>query len=469
MMPNTRPNLLFVFADQLRAREIDDPLSPLITPAYQRLCAEGQRFGNMVANCPVCTPSRAMLLTGQYPLANRVVANDLPLPEDSVTIGRLLADAGYRTGYVGKWHLDGSPRDGFTPPGPRRHGFDTWAVHNCIHNYLHSAYYGDTPDLQPIPGYEPAYQTDIAEEFIEADGDQPWSLFVSWGPPHDPYPQVPSHYQRMYDAPDLPYPATWLCDDPSLHPPGGRLRSMNLPWDPESSYRQYLAAITALDDQLSRLLLALDRTGQASRTIVVYTSDHGDMLWNHGRMFKQQPWDEAVRIPFVIRWPGQVPAGAEHDGCLSIADLTPSLLPLLGIDVPAGMEGTNCSAALCGHDRVGPESAFLLEPVSCDQSYDMAIPEWRGVRTKRHTYIRTRTAPWLLYDNLADPDQCHNLVGQPGTELLQAALESELAGFMGHTGDMFEPGERIVRRLGLCELWNKREQELHPRAPRLLE
>ena len=468
MSTSDRPNLLFVFADQLRAREMDDPASPLITPAYDRLRAEGQRFTNMVANCPVCTPSRAMLLTGQYPLANRVVANDLPLPEDAVTLGELLSGAGYRTGYVGKWHLDGSPRAGFTPPGPRRHGFGTWAVHNCIHSYLSSAYYGDEPALKPIPGYEPAYQTDLAEEFIEAGGGQPWSLFLSWGPPHDPYPQVPGHYQRLYDAPDLPYPPTWRTDDPGLHPADGPLRSCNLPWDPESSYRQYLAATTALDDQLARLLHALDRSGQAGNTIVVYTSDHGDMIWSHNRMFKQQPWDEAVRVPFVIRWPGCVPAGADHEGCLSIADLAPSLLSLMGLSVPETMEGSDCSAAFCGHDRVGPESAFLLELVSCDQSHDMAVPEWRGIRTRQHTYVRTRQAPWLLYDNLADPDQQHNLVGRDDTALLRASLESQLAGWMNRTGDRFEPGEQILRRLELTNLWNLREGELHPRAPRLL-
>ncbi|MBI2301279.1 MAG: sulfatase-like hydrolase/transferase [Armatimonadetes bacterium] len=196
-MPD-RPNLLFVFADQLRAREIDDPRHPLITPAYDRLRAEGTRCVNAVSNCPVCTPARAMLLTGQYPLANRVTVNDVPLPEDAVTIGSLLKRAGYRTGYIGKWHLDGVPRGKFTPPGPRRHGFDTWRVHNCIHDYLRSAYYADTPELLPVPGYEPEFQADLCCNFLRQQSEDPFCLFLSWGPPHNPYEQVPDWYQRLY-------------------------------------------------------------------------------------------------------------------------------------------------------------------------------------------------------------------------------------------------------------------------------
>lgn len=458
-----RPNLLFVFADQLRARD----LPRLELPAWQRLCAEGQRWTNAVTNCPVCTPARAMLLTGQYPLTNRVVANDLPLPPEAPSLGRALRAAGYRTGYIGKWHLDGVPRARFTPPGPRRHGFDHWAVHNCIHNYLHSGYYTDTPELRPIPGYEPTFQTDLALDFLAQPSADPFCLCLSWGPPHDPYDQLPEADKQRFDPDQLAYPANFAHQQPADQPPGGQLRPLVRALDPRRSYAQYLGHVAALDRELGRLLAALDARGLADNTIVVYTSDHGDMLWSHGSQMKQQPWDESVHIPFALRWPGHIPAGSLRDGCLSLVDLAPTLLTLLGVEPPAAMQGGELSPAMLG-DAPGPDSALLLDLVTCDQSWVMGVPEWRGLRTRQHTYARTHAGPWVLYDNAADPDQLHNLVGAPGAAALQAGLEAQLQSWLARTGDTFETGEGLLRRLGLVELWNARERELWRERGRLL-
>jgi arylsulfatase A-like enzyme len=464
----TRPNLLFVFADQLRARELEDPAHPLETPAFDRLCAEGTRFANAATNCPVCTPARAMLLTGQYPLTSRVVANDLPLPADAVTMGSTLRAAGYRTGYIGKWHLDGVPRARFTPPGPRRHGFDSWAVHNCTHAYLQSTYYRDSPEPLPIPGYEPVFQTDLALDFLRAPASEPFCLFLSWGPPHDPYHALPPADAARYDPARIAYPANFLRDDPAHWPPGRSLQPLLRQTDPRQALAHYYGHITALDRELGRLLAELDRLGLADNTLVVYTSDHGDMLWSHGRQMKQQPWDEAVRIPLVVRWPGHVPAASVHAGCVSLVDLPPTLLAALGVTPPPTMEGRELSGALFGVDPQGPESAFLLDLVVCDQSWVMQVPAWRGVRTRRHTYARTHEGAWVLYDNLADPDQLANLVGQPAHAALQAALEAELQAWLDRTSDAFETDEAILRRLGLTDLWNARERELWGERARLL-
>lgn len=460
-----RPNLLFVFADQLRARELDDPAHPLVTPAYDRLREEGTRCVNAVANCPVCTPSRAMLLTGQYPLTNRVPVNDIPLPEDAVTFGDVLQREGYRTGYIGKWHLDGVPRSKFTPPGPRRHGFDTWAVHNCIHDYLNSCYYRDDPTPIPIRGYEPEFQTDLAIEFLEQPSDDPFCLVLSWGPPHDPYPQVPEWFQRLYDPERIDYPPNFGPPDPSLDPNYGPFR-----WDRRRSLCCYYAHVTALDLQLMRLLETLDRTGQAERTIVVYTSDHGDMLWSHGRVMKQQPWDESVRIPFVIRWPEAVPAGRDEPVCLGIVDLAPTLLSLLGVEAPETMQGTDLAAVLRGESSEGPRSSFLMDIFAVDQGFAMGVNEWRGVRTQRHTYACWRDgACWVLYDNLADPYQLTNLARVPGHEALLDDLSRELSEWLVRTDDPFAPGLEVLRELDLVPLWNARERELHGDRGRFLE
>ncbi|NUP98692.1 MAG: sulfatase [Armatimonadetes bacterium] len=465
-----RPNLLFVFADQLRARELDDPTHPLLTPAYDRLRAEGSRCPNTVANCPVCTPSRGILLTGQYPFSNRVLCNDLPLPESAVTVGDVLQAAGYRTGYIGKWHLDGVPRAKFTPPGLRRHGFQTWAVHNCIHRYLDSAYYGDTPELRPIPGYEPEFQTDLACEFLAEGGEQPFCLFLSWGPPHNPFEQVPRWYQGLYPPEALALPGNLTAPDRLAHNPDYPPNALQRLDDPRLALSRYYAAITALDQQLMRLLEKLDQRDLAANTVVVYTSDHGELLWSHGRLRKQQPWDEAVRVPFVIRWPEAIPAGVDRPGCLSLVDLAPTLLSLLGCEVPAAMEGSDLAAYLRAETEQAPSSSFIMDLMPVDEGLAQNLRPWRGVRTARHTYARWLDGRcWLLYDNLADPDQRCNLAELPEHSGLRSALEAELQGWMRRAGDDGLPGEELLRRLGLARLWNDRERELHGSRARLLE
>ena len=194
------PNLLFVFADQMRGMDMGCAGNfQVLTPNMDRMASEGTLFVNACANCPVCTPSRATMLTGRYPLSHRAVANDLPLPSSEVTIAEILRDVGYRTGYIGKWHLDGVPRDKFTAPGPRRHGFEFWAAWNCAHDYFHGRLYADTPEPIELKGYEPVGQTEVAIEFLEENGDRPFCLFLSWGPPHAPYAQVPERYKALYD------------------------------------------------------------------------------------------------------------------------------------------------------------------------------------------------------------------------------------------------------------------------------
>lgn len=462
-MPDQRPNLLFVFADQMRGMDMHCAGNrDIITPAMDRLAAEGTMFTHAYANCPVCTPSRAMLLTGRYPISCRTVANDLPLPTDYPGIATTCRDAGYRTGYVGKWHLDGVPRSKFTPPGPRRHGFDFWAAWNCAHAYFAGRYYRDTPEPISIPGYEPTGQTDIAIDFIEENARHPFCLFLSWGPPHNPYDQVPDKYRALY-APDQ------INLRPNVRPIPPDRPDLSRGAKPRQAIADYYAQITALDAELARLLDTLDRLNIAGRTIVVYTSDHGDMLWSQGMLRKQQPWEESINIPFLIRWPGQVPAGRSCQALLSVADMAPSLLSLMGLEAPRGVEGTDMSSVMLGRSEVGPESVFIMDVVTMDEAHAQGLREWRGVRTRRYTYARFADGePWVLYDNQADPYQLDNLARDPKASTLRERMENILQTWLSRTGDRCLPWQQIIRRLGLVELWNARERELHPRNPRLL-
>ncbi len=431
------------------------------TPNLDRLAGDGTRLARAYANCPVCTPSRAVLLTGRHAIATRVVANDLPLPEDMPSIGRCLRDSGYRTGYIGKWHLDGVPRSRWTPPGPRRHGFDDfWAAYNCAHAYLHASYYRDTPEPIRIAGYEPVAQTDLLLEFIGRRDARPFAAFLAFGPPHDPYEQVPAEYLALY-GPE----ALRLRPNVRPVPPGpGDLSGGR---DPRRTLAQYYAQVSALDAQVGRILDHLDAAGLGRDTLVVFTSDHGDMLWSQGRMMKQQPWEESIHVPLLFRWPGQVPAGATADGLIGLVDLMPTLLALAGVPVPAGVQGADLSGLVTGSGAGRPE-VYIYDLVAVDQSHAQGIPEWRGVRTARHTYARTRDGAWLLYDNTDDPYQLDNLAGRPEAAGLQRDLDRSVQRWLRATGDAFPPGADLIAGLGLATLWNARERELHPRAPRLV-
>ena len=458
-----RPNLIFVFADQMRGMDMGSAGNPEVgTPHMDRLARDGTRLPQAYANCPVCTPSRATLLTGRHALGTRVVANDLPLPEDMPTIGTSLQAAGYRTGYIGKWHLDGVPRSKWTPPGPRRHGFDFWAVYNCSHAYMHAQYYRDAPEPIAVAGYEPVAQTDLLLQFVDGRDRRPFAAFLSWGPPHDPYDQVPAEYLQAYDPGALALRPNFRPIPPG---PGDLSRGR----DPRITLAQYYAHITALDAQLGRILDHLAAEGLVRDTIVVFTSDHGDMLWSQGKMMKQQPWEESIRVPLLVRWPGRVPAGRTTEGLIGVVDLMPTLLGLLGVPIPAGVQGADLSEMVLGRSAAGPGTLFIYDLVPVDQSPAQGIPEWRGVRTARHTYARTRQGPWLLYDNARDPYQLDNLVGRPEAAELQRRLDGAVQHWLQATGDPFVEGLQLIERLGLATLWNARERELHPKAPRLIE
>jgi len=268
------PNLLLVFADQMRGMDMGCAGNPdVMTPTMDRLAEEGVTFTHAYANCPVCTPSRAMLLTGRYPISCRTVANDLPLPPQYPGIGALAKEAGYSTGYIGKWHLDGVPRSRFTPPGERRHGFQYWAAWNCAHAYFDGKYYRDTPEPVAIEGYEPAGQTDLAIRFLQEHAQKPFCLVLSWGPPHDPYDQVPEQYRRMYPPEKIRLRA-------NVKPTAPGRRDLSGGADPREVIAGYYAHITALDHQLGRLLDELERLRLSDNTIVVFTSDHGDPAHN---------------------------------------------------------------------------------------------------------------------------------------------------------------------------------------------
>jgi arylsulfatase A-like enzyme len=438
-----KPNVLYVFADQMRASAMGCMRAENVhTLHLDQMASQGVLFRNAIANTPVCTPSRASLLTGRHAWTCRCIANDLRLPEDERSIADVLKAHGYRTGYVGKWHLDGISRHMFTPSGRRRHGFDDyWAAYNCNHNYFDPRWFeDDSPELKRQAGYDADVQTDQAISFLERFRDEPFCLFLSWGPPHDPYRAVPQAFLDTYPPEEI-----------ELRP--------NVEGADRAAIAGYYAHVTALDRNVGRLAEALDRLGLAGNTIFVFSADHGDMLWAHGRLNKQQPWEESIHVPLIVRWPGHLAAGKVSDTLIGVADHTPTLLGLAGVPVPGTMNGLDLSATLLGHADRQPPSVFINEYVSFDQA--RAYQPWRGVRTRRYTYARWLQGGALLYDNLNDPYQLRNLVHEPGHDPLIEELEEELQSWLWRLDDPFASGDDHVRQLGQWEEWQIRQEHFY--------
>lgn len=453
-MPDDRPNLLLVFGDQQRFGVTGAEGNRFaLTPTIDALAAGGTLVRTCVANAPVCCPSRATMLTGTYPTTHRVLSNDLPVRTDLPTLATVAKANGYRTGYVGKWHLDGVPRRKFTPPGPRRLGFDDyWCAYNCTHDYFNARYYeNDNEQVVHAPGYEPTVQTDRAIDFLTRSDDRPFLLAVSWGPPHDPYAQVPQAFRDKFANVDIPVP-------PNAKPAADNPLGNHL--DYTQTIRDYYAAVSALDAELARLLAALEATGRSSSTFVVFTSDHGDMLWAHGWMKKQSPYDESIRVPLVVRGPG-IPAGSTDATTFGLIDLMPTALALLGLPVPTTVEGQDRSAALRGHS-LAARDALILNQHSCDEAAMQGMPEWRGLRTPTHTYAETVPGvPWLLFDNVADPQQLDNLIDSPAHAALRTRLAADLHVRLVATSDPFLPSPDLLAHFGLANAWTHREAHIN--------
>ncbi|HET6884468.1 MAG TPA: sulfatase [Pirellulales bacterium] len=435
-----RPNVLLILPDQMRAGAMGCDGNPQVkTPHIDRLAAEGIRFHRTYANVPVCCPARAILLTGTYPHVNGMVANDLRLREDQVMLAEILRDAGYRTGFVGKWHLDGGPREpGFVPPGPRRQGFEFWAAYECHHRHFRPTYFRDTPAPITVDKFEPEASCDFAVEFLRSQPkDQPFFLTVQMGPPHDPY-GAPEEYARRYPAERIMPPENWLPGSEASKPPTAKrgVGAAFAPYVPTGGREEiaaYYAAITAVDDQVGRLLETLDELGFDDNTIVLFTSDHGDMLGSHGLRRKRKPYDESARVPGIVRWPARIPPGQVVETLFSHVDMAPTLLALAGIEVPENMQGADLARVALGQTTDGPDAVLLqiFVPFHPDQ---VARP-WRGIVTADYTYARFEQEPWLLFDRRHDPAELHNLVGDERHAELQRDLDAKLAALMNQQGD----------------------------------
>ena len=431
------PNILFVLADQWRAQAFGYAGDPNVrTPTFDRLAGSSINFRDAVSGVPVCSPTRASILTGQWPTTHGVFLNDVPLKTNAVTLSKVLKAAGYNTGYIGKWHLDGHGRSEYIPP-ERRQGFDYWKVLECTHNYNQSHYYGDGPEKLTWEGYDAVAQTRDAQGYLESQAQtgKPFLLFLAWGPPHAPYHTAPARYRQLYD------PASLI-----LRP--------NVPEGMEERVRKdlagYYAHCTALDDCMEQLWTTLRTTGLETNTLIVFTSEHGDLLGSHSAYKKQQPYEESVRVPLLFYWPaGLGVEGRRSSAAFSSMDFMPTLLGLCDLTIPDSVQGIDFS----GHLRGGPDPSKGAALIGCPAPFGqwarrLGGREYRGVRSARHTYTRDLSGPWLLFDNVADPFQMTNLVNRAETADTQRVLEGMLQAQLERVGDQLQPAGELIKKWG---------------------
>ncbi len=449
-----KPNLVYLFADQLRLQSMGyygDPKAQ--TPNIDRLAEESCDLFNAVSGHPVCAPYRASLFTGKYTTSTGMVINEIRLNPDHRCLAHVLNDNGYQNAYIGKWHMyanewgnHSDPKNSYIPKGPDRLGFDgLFAAYNFHHeNYGETSYYHlDSPEKLYYDGFEPDCQTDMAiaqlEEF--AKQDKPFALFLSIGIPHDPWNEEncdPESYARFADT-EFSLPENYL---PENDPYADWWTHLS-PEEREGLpvwMRGYYSMAAKVDDNVGRMLRALDELGLAEDTVFVFTSDHGEMFGSHGRRAKNIFYEEAVRVPFLIRYGDHLPKG-KNPLCLNTVDIMPTLLSLMGMqdDIPAEVEGKDLSAAILGKaDADKPTGALMMGTGAVAMWEDGH--EWRAYRTERFTYATYRVdGSEYLYDNLADPYQMTDLSKDPAYKDTLEQLKAQMYAEMARIGDKYHP------------------------------
>jgi arylsulfatase A-like enzyme len=455
---------VLVFPDQMRGQALGFlGEEPVLTPNLDRFAAEGIALTQAAVNYPVCSPYRAMMLTGKFPHSNGVLGNcnsasapfGYELTESAFCWSDLLRNRGYSLGYIGKWHLDSPHRpyvgtsnntdemawNEWTPPN-RRHGFDFWYAYGTYDNHNKPEYWTtESPRTERVvvDMWSPEHEADMAIKYIRNDGGsyrdprRPFALVVSMNPPHMPYQMVPDKYLDMYgdaNSEDLivranvPPDGSYEFGSPHPHgdvggllTDGARLARRQL--------KNYFAQTTGVDDQFGRILAALRDEGLEENTIVVFTSDHGNCLGCHNQVSKNVHYEESMRVPFLIRWTGTLPRRTD-DLLISSPDIFPTLVGLMGFDadVPADVEGVSYAPLLLSGTGARPSSQlYIWTPLGNPATGR------RGVRTHSHTMVVCRTegaAPhYVLHDNVNDPFQLRN-IADDHQDIVQELVESEL-------------------------------------------
>lgn len=449
-----RPNLLFIFPDQLRNAAIGiNNQDPVITPNMDALANEGMVILNAISSYPLCSPYRGMLMTGKLPYNNKVLSNSNSLrhqydnswQKSDVSFSDVLVENGYDAGYVGKLHLTSPPPikgkdsviwDAYTPK-ELRHGFNFWYSygtfdeHNNPHYWINDA---KENEVIHINEWSAKHEADVIIDYLKNPSDKtrnknkPFALFWSVNPPHPPYQYVPEKYLEAYKDKSLDdllvrpnVDLETAAKDLEFHRGATRKRTELA----KKHVHEYFAMVTGVDEQIGRVLSTLKEEGLDKNTIVIITSDHGEMMGSHGLMSKNIWYEESINVPFIIRWPEKIKAGQKSDLLVSPTDIMPTILNLLGAKkgMPSNLDGADLSSIILRNKGNKPTSVmyYFIEAGQPASGH-------RGIRTLRYTYVVTLDAKnverVMMYDNQEDSYQKHNMAGENVS--LQKTLHNEL-------------------------------------------
>jgi arylsulfatase A-like enzyme len=462
--PANRPNIIYIMTDDHAAHAIGAYGSRVNqTPNLDRLAREGALLTNVFATNSICTPSRAAILTGQYSHVNGVTMFNR-FDSSRMTVARLLQQGGYYTGMVGKWHLGSDPV-----------GFDRWEILPGQGAYQNPILYTATGEKTYTGRYATDVITDLALDFLDTrPRGKPFFLMLHHKAPHRPWEPTNAHAAH-FAALRIPEPVTFWDSyetrtdalhenmqrvaadltnrDLKLTPPAGltgpdlakwlaikpdsvtTLRegtSVTLTgealvrWKYQRYMQDYLATVQSVDDNVGRVLAYLDKAGLTRNTIVIYTSDQGFFLGDHGLFDKRFMYEESIRMPFLVRWPARIKPGTKSDAMALNIDFAPTFLEAAGLPRSAEMQGRSLLPLLAGRTptdwRISMYYRYYHDPG------DHNTRAHYGVRTRTHKLIYFwKKDQWELFDLVNDPYELHNLYTEPGQAKLIATLKAELA------------------------------------------
>ncbi len=456
-----KPNILFIFTDDHASHAISAYGSQINkTPNIDRIANEGILFENCFCTNSICAPSRAVILTGKHSHLNGVPTNRERFDGSQQTFPKILQDVGYQTAMIGKWHLKSDPT-----------GFDYWNVLIGQGPYYNPPM--KTPEgVTQHTGYTTDIITDISLDWLknERDEDKPFMMMYQHKAPHRNWQPGPDHL-TMYDDEEIPEPETLFDDysnrtsatktqtmtiknhlnkrDLKLEPPGNltneQLEKWNEAYEPKNEafqeanlegkelvrwkyqryIKDYLRTIASVDDNVGRVLDYLDESGLAENTIVIYSSDQGFYLGDHGWFDKRWMYEESLRMPLLIRWPGVIQPGTKNEDIVQNLDFAETFLDAAGAKIPSDMQGKSLLPVMKGDTPDDWRDAIYYHYHEFPGAH--SVQKHYGVRTKRYKLIHYyEIDEWELFDLKEDPNELHSVYAEPEYENIQNRLEKKL-------------------------------------------
>lgn len=452
-----KKNLLYIFADQWRAQAIGYANEDNVMTPNMDLFAKGScRVVNAISTYPLCSPHRSSLLTGKYPLNCGFWTNSKTglsisptLSPQEITISDVLKSHGYNTAYIGKWHLDSSTLnyrnendtsirgwDCYTPPGERRHGFDFWHSYGAMDKHLSPHYWENDEEIISIDKWSVEHETDVLLEYLndKKSDENPFFAMLSWNPPHPPYDLVPQRYLDRVDDElifRLNVSGEWKKDESFIN-----------------CFKQYYAAVIGLDEQFGRIINYLKENNIYDNTTIVLSSDHGDCMGSHELYGKNIWYEESINIPFYIK-DSDIKIN-QTDAIFESCDHLPTLLDLVGVEIPNTVEGKSLKPVLINEEKDLKDYAFICMIPGMPNLVESFLEKglnpkgygFRGLRSKNFTYVidnginPNSEQKRYYYDNVNDKYQMNPIILKKSDEICKT-LDSVLKTLCRNQKDFF--------------------------------